>query len=986
MMSSGTPRWTEPLILVLFFASGASGLVYEVVWTRVLLTVFGATLYAVATVLAAFMGGLALGSLLGGRLADRTRRPLLSYGVVEILAAATALAVPWMLERFTGLYQMVYANGEASFLQLSLIRFAVSFLVLLIPTSCLGATLPLLSRFLARSDHQLGAKIGRLYAVNTTGAVVGTFAAGFVLIATAGVWMTMVAAAAMSTTVGVVSVLVSRRLEQAGRAEPAPASQQPAAQESAPPSPPEWCVWLVLVTYALSGFVALSCQVLWTRTLVFQFSILKNTTYSFSAMLCVFLIGLALGSAAMSSRVSRLQDPVRAYAIVQLCSGLAIALSLPVLVSVAGYVQLADPLGGAGGFSWLLAVSNVFVRTGVTMFVPTLLMGMAFPLAARVTVRHTSVVGAGVGRLYAFNTIGAICGAFAAGFLLVPLLGLARGIIVLGLTNVCLGIAVLMVNPAQHWGRRLGEAGLAAAAMWCVAALGSGPAPFQKLAPGETIVREDDGGLAYREGPLATVAVLENTIGHRIIYIDNVSVAGTDRILLTDQKSLAHVPTLFLPEPRSALTVGFGSGGASWSLLQYKELERVDCIEICPTVPRLAQTLRASNHGVLDEWDRQSSLVGQRFFDGRYRVIIDDARSYLRFSKQRYDIIATDCTDLRYKSNANLYDVEYFSLCRSAITEQGLVVVWMPLGGMSDEVFACAMLTFAHVFPDMTVWYMHNEPTHYLLLLGSKVPLQINLSRLLDRIGRPEIRQDLAEVSLQQPEKILSCFLTEAPSIRSDLEALTTVLNTPDTPLLEFESPKYGIGDEPLLSNLEILRRRRSSVLAYIEDAEEHPALIERLQRFVTASDVVMEGHKQLRRLQLQDAARTYLRAQRLCPQDESIAFLLRFDDLQRRVARYHNDLWSAVTLAEIDAIKGELGEAMAGFSRVIEVTAQRNDELSRAMGTRALLGLARSLEQAGQPKDALRLLLLNAARLEGNSEFSLLVDKLRGETGRGAS
>ncbi len=949
------PGWVLPVILLLFFLSGLSGLIYEVIWTRLLLTVFGATLYAVAAVLAAFMGGLAVGSFLGGKVADRVARPLLVYGVLELLVAATALAVPAALRLFDPFYEMVYASGQASFLQLSLVRFAVSFLILLVPTTCMGATLPLLSRYLVRRGGIMGSRIGGLYAVNTTGAVAGTFLAGFVLIAWLGVWGSIVFGAALSALVGLVAIAASWTRETGSVA--LEARSEPLASELADNPQPSWLAQLVLVTYGISGFVALSYQVFWTRALVFRFEILKNTTYSFSAMLTVFLIGLATGSAVMSLLVNRQRNPVRLYGLIQILTGVSGALSLFVLLGVAGALRLGDPEGPAGAISWGMAVGNVFLRTGATIFLPTFLMGMAFPLAARICIRRLGAIGSGTGRLYAINTVGAICGSFAAGFMLIPVFGLARGLLALGLVNVLLGTVVLVADPNQDRRSRLGWLALAGVICTVFAVASPGPAPFQDLLETHFIVTDEDDELAYVEGPLATVSVVEDAIGHRVIHIDNSSVAGTDRILLTDQKSLAHIPALLLENPRSALTVGFGSGGASWSYLQYREMERVDCIEICASVPRLAHTLRASNHGLLDQWDRQSSLVGQTFHAGRFRVIIDDARSYLRFTKTRYDIIATDCTDLRYKSNANLYDVEYFELCRDAITEQGMVVVWMPLAGMSPEVFACAMRTFAHVFPDMSVWFMHNEPTHYLLLIATPQPLRINIARMRERISRLEIRNDLAEVSLHQAEKILSCFLTTAPAIEEHLRALNPVLNTENTPFLEFESPKFGLGDEPLLANLEILRQHRQPVTPYLDDSATQPEFMARLDRFVAAVDTVLAGHAHLRRLDLRQAARSYLAAKEICPADESLDFLLGFDDLRRRMKRNPYDAWAVLSMAEITLIRGHPGAAARGFGLAQEITARRIDAFGEGLFERAVLGQAEAYLKMGVGAQAQYLL-----------------------------
>jgi spermidine synthase len=241
--------------------------------------------------------------------------------------------------------------------------------------------------------------------------------------------------------------------------------------------------------------------------------------------------------------------------------------------------------------------------------------------------------------------------------------------------------------------------------------------------------------LAFEEGPLATVSVTEDSLGYREIAVDNVGVAGTSRVMLTDQKSLAHLPSLILDDPSSVLTVGFGSGGASYSYTLYPELKNVHCVEIASEVPQpdIQRLLTASNNGLLDRLDEVP----------QFKIIQADARSYLRFTPQQYDSIATDCTDLRYKSNANLYDLQYFQLCRERLTDDGMVVVWMPLGALTRDLFLTALNTFHEAFPDMHVWYFNNDVVHYILLAGFNKPLKMDYRKVVERISRSEISDDL---------------------------------------------------------------------------------------------------------------------------------------------------------------------------------------------------------------------------------------------------
>ena len=910
-------------IFACFFISGLSGLIYEVIWTRLLLTMFGASIYAVSTVLAAFMGGLALGSFLGGKLADRWSRLLLVYGILEICIALAALAVPTLQHASEPIYQALYQTNSASYLSLSLLRFFLTFLTLLIPTTCMGATLPLLARFLVLQSGTVGSRIGGLYAINTLGAVTGTFLAGFVLIAEFGIRQTTWIAATLSVIAGLVALILSWRFETSARGTaPVPDERASAWQPSGRQLPVGFTRFL-FVTYGISGFVALGYQVFWTRTLVFQFMYLGNTTYAFSTMLTVFLIGLAAGSSLMSALVDRQRNPVSLYGILQVLTGLAGVFSLYLLSNdLFGVGRLSTAVAQANP-SWFKVVASAFLGTAITIGPATFLMGMAFPVVARLCVAHRVSVGTVIGRLYAVNTIGAILGSFAAGFVMIPFLGLSRGLLVLGLLNVINGTFVLLLNPNQSRSSRRAWGGVSLAlvsGLWITLQGDYRFLPvYSRLMPKfvSSIVE-------YREGPLATVTVADDAYGQRRIFVDGVFVAGTDLSFLTDQKSLAHIPMLLLEDPQSALTVGFGSGGASYSFLLYDEMKRLDCVEICETVPQMAHTLKQSNHGVLDEWTG-GTFAGQKFHDGRFQILLDDVRTYLRFTDTKYDVIATDCTDLRYKSNASLYDVEYFALCKKRLTDNGMVVVWFPLTQLDEELFACAMKTFARVFPQMTIWHMQNVPTHYLLLLGTKEdqPLRVNLERLRERISRPEIRKDLEEVWLHQPEKLLSSYSWSAPNMIGDWDAVTARLNTEDSPYIEFEAPKTFVPSLELYSHLNRLYRRRSSIASLIEDPDQYPEFMERLKGFEEAIPKILQGHFHYRTPNLLAARDSYRQALRICPEDESIEVLLQFPELRRIVEYDKEDIAAMGSLAVVEWLDGNIGKAQSLFRQVVRETDQ---------------------------------------------------------------
>ena len=590
---------TRFAIFGVFLASGAAGLIYEVTWFRLLTNAFGATLLAVSTVLASFMGGLALGSFVLGRVADRLRRPLRFYAILELGIGLSALAVPWLLNLLESASRST--PGDLAFVSSSLVRFGCNMTVLLVPTTLMGATLPVMSRFLVKRHESLGLNVGGLYTANTVGGVLGAFLAGFFLIATLGVQASQHVAVGLNVLVCLLAWRLSVRVESDETpAQPDLDSRAPEESSSSLRHPRPYPV--VLATYGVSGFVALSYQVVWTRGLMFvgtdETYTFAATTYVFSAMLTVFLSGLALGSALMTVRVDRHPNPARLYGLLLLVLGITGGLSGILLFYVAPvwYPLHTAWVGENDSQRFVLTMLFQFIRALMVMGLPTFVMGLAFPAAAKLCVPDLKRVGGGVGQLYAFNTTGAIFGSFAAGFILIPALGMSKTILLLASLSALTSLAVFYADPmCRPRARRLWT--LSAIATIALLALVLPPRhqTFQSL-----LAARDDRVLAFVEGPMATVSVSENIVsGTRTLAVDNIDVASTNRIMLTDQKVLAHLPALILSSPSSALTVGFGSGGTSYSYTLYDEFRQLDAVEIVTTVlrPEIQRLLTASNHG-----------------------------------------------------------------------------------------------------------------------------------------------------------------------------------------------------------------------------------------------------------------------------------------------------------------------------------------------------------------------------------------------------
>lgn len=914
----GESAWSLPLVYGVFFASGAAGLIYEIIWVRMLTATFGASLYAMGVVLTAYMGGLAFGAAAIGRVADRMHRPLPVYGVLELVIGASGWVVPWGLSCLHMVDSWAHAQWGQNFAVLTTCRFLAALVLLGIPTTLMGATLPVVSRALVRTAGHLGRRVGSLYAVNTLGAVSGAFVAGFFLLAQLGLSGSTHIAVGLNVAAGLTAIVLSRHFESAALPDDAHPLEPEAPHRCEMKSRPdaagrEAAFRLVLMGAFLTGAVSLAAQVLWARSLAFSFDVLKNTTYCFSAMLTVFLAGLAIGSAAVGIIVDRFRSPLGVYGGMLCGLGLAIAGSVLLLgVRFDGEIDLDPvtqriPLAGA--------VWRTIRQAILVLGPPTLLMGMIFPVGVK-AVGRTGAVGRQVGWIYSWNTAGAVVGSLAAPFVVVPLLGLTNGLLALAGVVLLAGLGILAAAAVSR-GRLILTAAVLVAVIAGIGGWNARRGGLVRLRPGEKLVY-------YSEEAVATVSVIENGSGDRRICVDDVPVAGTSAMMQTDQKSLAHLPMLLADDPRSALTVGFGSGGASYSYLLHDRLEKVCCVEICPGVVEAAPWMTAANHGFLNS------------ADPRYEIVFDDARAYLRYTNEAFDIIATDCTDLRYKASANLYDLEYFTYCREKLRPGGVVVVWMPLGGLSDEAFRMTLRTFLEIFPEMAVFYMHNRWTHYVLLAGWRDELSIDFRRFREALEESDVRSDLAEIGLTNPYKLLATFVTAGSALRSYLEG--AALNTEDRPVLEFEAPKYASGNQTAQSNLRALMRYRVSVRPWIDPDSITDAELAALARFESAVPLILAGQFHERNMDVGAATAAYLAALKRTPEDMFLRQALEFPWLKRLAEQGNPTAW--LLLGRSTQLQGRFEAALDRFRRydgALEAIRGATDPLQADMERQAL-------------------------------------------------
>jgi len=458
------------VVLCCFFLSGASGLILELLWTRMLTLVFGSTALAVSTVLATYMGGLGLGSYLAGKVADRIKNSVRAYALAEAAIGLYALAVPWLIHFYPGLNHWLWATFGDHYTLLSLLRFVASAALLIVPTTLMGATLPLLARYFVSRPFEFGRvslRLGTLYAVNIFGGVSGCFLAGFIALPLIGVRSTNFLAASFDMSLAAAIVITQRVRRRWPAAPKGPSLDELAAQAN----PAE--VNLVVITpaarravlfaFAVSGATAMTLQVLWTRALAV---IIGSSIFSFTIILLAFLIGLGTGSAAFGRLAQRFRDPVRSLAMVHL--GIVAAIGLSYLVT--------DRLPYV--FTYLLSSTSItadavlacqFTLACIAVLPSTFLMGAIFPLTVRVVTASLGRVGRDVGSAYALNTVGAIVGSFLSGFVVLPQLGLQKGIYVSAVLDLGLAALLFAVSTSLPRSRRL--LGMAAAAGMALLAL-----------------------------------------------------------------------------------------------------------------------------------------------------------------------------------------------------------------------------------------------------------------------------------------------------------------------------------------------------------------------------------------------------------------------------------------------------------------------------------------------------------------------------------
>jgi spermidine synthase len=721
-----------PLLLVLAVASGCSALIYEVVWYQLLPLAIGSTSVSLGILLAAFMGGLCIGSLWLPRILP-ARHPLQLYAALEFGIGVCAILVQFGLP----FLNRVYISGAEHGLPGMLLRASLAAVCLLPPTILMGASFPVVIRWVERTRGRVN-WWGFLYAANTTGAVFGCLLAGFYLLRIYNTATATYVAAAINLGVALAAMALARTM-------PADVHVHKHMQSVERARAGKWPVY---VTIALSGACALAAEVVWTRLLSM---LLLGTVYVFSIILAVFLIGIALGSAAGSQILKR----VNSRAALGWCQ---ILLTVAVAWAAFSIVHILPFWSDS-----VLVTTNAWRMYGfdlerclLALLPAALLWGASFPLACAAAAPLGGDPDVVAGEVYAANTLGGILGALLMSLLLIPGIGSQQSQRALIIASATAGW--LLVVPLVRKVKAVAVVLVVSIAGVLFLAWRVDPVPGDLIAYGRRMkLNAGNSAILYvAEGRNSSVAISQWYNGTIYINVNGHVEATTEVYDMALQRMVGHLPALLHPNPQSVLGIGFGAGVSAGTFTRYPGIRRITICEIEPLIPPASTRFFAA----------QNYSVAR---NPKTRIVFDDARHYLMTTTEKFDIIASDPLDVFIKGTAALYSKEYFDAVKQHLNPGGMFTLYVPLYETDEPTFRSELATFFQAFPNGTLWANLRDGQGYdMVFMGQVEPLAIDLDQVLHRVSRPEyapVKQSLAEIGVYSIYDLFSTYAGNAPDL-----------------------------------------------------------------------------------------------------------------------------------------------------------------------------------------------------------------------------
>jgi len=941
-------------VILCFVLSGFAALLYQTAWMRQFSLVFGTSELAVAAVLAAYMGGLALGAAIAARYVHKVRRPVLFYGLLEAGIAISALAVPLLLTLLKIFYVAVFGDQpepvDASGLGQSFFYLGTAFVVLAIPTSFMGATLPLLTKYVVKSEEQIGPRVGLLYATNTIGAVGGTVVAGFILLPALGLNGTVWVGVGVNLLVFVIAALIAKAVAQE-QSETEAADEAATEVEAVSVAPLQGRQW-ILPIMLLSGGNSFVYEVLWTRLLG---HILGGSITAFATMLASFLGGIAIGSAVAARFAKTRIAAINGFIITQ--CGIAIA-------SVAIYQLLPLAIPEVTGLKGN-ALLAVFILMPATLFI-----GATFPLAVRIFARDENDAAPASAKVYSWNTVGAIAGATVAAFFLIPALRYEGAIRFAVIANVCLAlVAALLIGK-----RRLVPVAATATAVAIAVILYRPDIPEDILRTSPVFDIPAGEMRFYEVGRSATVLVLEDS-GYFNLRSNGLPEASTNLKgappYQHNQRLLSAMPVIARPDTESMLIVGFGAGATLEGVPP--SVKSIDVIELEPEVIE-------ANRSMSDE--RQIDPLA----DPRVNVVINDARSALSLTSKRYDAIVSQPSHPWTAGASHLYTREFMSLANEHLSTDGIYLQWMNTQFVNEELLKSLCATMLEVFDYVRVYQWNPQ---VLFFLGSSAPMDVE--RDIARTGRPlsddpihYIEKGVASVedvvvALAMDHENVAAFAAGARPITDNFNQMATesakAMDSGDTLSIRRLDESLAPFD-PLLQKNSWLHRNFPGDLnfTYISRRLEGlymkkraVALADTLLEMGDVESLIMIALGQERQRETSESQRNLIRAMSEDPADQEARYAL----LRQWFSRIaENDDLPELVRRELTAVSGTAAATIQAW------VAATNGDLEEVQRLDAELALVRSTD----------LWYLDAAKLRADWRIKVRDDELQPQLAREAT
>ncbi len=704
-----------------------------------LVLVTGNTTLATSTILASFMAGLSIGSYYWGKhIESRPGRSLFFFGCLETCIGTSALFISYIIKFVTPLEMWISQTTDLGYYT-QIIRFFLCFGVLIVPTFFMGGTFAVIGRHVISKEHNFGRDTAVLYGLNTAGALIGTFLTGFFMIKAFGHNGCLAFAVALNLSVGAIAILTDLRIQRRGT-DPDIAEKKQRATGMAHFQPSRTVANLILIGLGLSGFCGMAYQVLWTRLLIL---IIDNSVYSFSIILMAFLAGISLGSLMIAPVFRILKNPVIVFGLLEI--GIAIsAFFFPFFINH----KTKGP-----NESYL---SFLFFTVPLGMLLPTVLMGMAFPIAAQIYQSRKNAVGRSLGTVFAMNTAGSVLGVLAACFFFIAYLGFQKSAVILPVLNMALGVIILVsqLRPKPRY------AMTGTMILLTVTGIQAMPpdyffSKYAELEPKSNLI-------FFKESIATTATIFERPDNSRALYLNGIPEVDTGRLSMKTFKLMGALPGLIHKNPENALMITFGAGIASGTTSHF--VNRIDCVDLADQALEIAKYFSFANDKIYEN---------KKFF-----LQIDDARHFLKNARKQYSIIISDATHPRVYDSWVLFTQEFYRLVKNRLEDDGIFLQWVPFHGLELKQYLGIVNTFSNVFEHTSIW---NVGRGYSLLLSTPETLRIDFHAFQQKLFQKEIRESMGRGGLNNPFEILAYFAMGEKKIK-ELTASFPMIMTDDSP------------------------------------------------------------------------------------------------------------------------------------------------------------------------------------------------------------